>query len=156
MRRAPIRATIILMVFASVSSAGAKQGLAPFGSVPRFRIAATDINLSRPAQPFTYFDKVGRKFAILGFEIAVMRVFSVASWSNFGSMVISIALLGYGLAGTLLTFLEKRAERNADRWLATTASLVGPAMAVVYVVAQQLPFNPVMITTDIGICPRIR
>ena len=68
MRRAPIRATIILMVFASVSSAGAKQGLAPFGSVPRFRIAATDINLSRPAQPFTYFDKVGRKFAILGFE----------------------------------------------------------------------------------------
>ena len=85
---------------------------------------------------------------MIAYELAVMRCFAVGSWSNFGSMVISIALLGYGLAGTLLTFLEKRVERNADRWLSTSAALVGPAMAIVYVVAQQLPFNPVMITTD--------
>jgi hypothetical protein len=38
------------------------------GAVPRFRVEPTDINLSCPAQPFTYFDKVGRKFALLGFE----------------------------------------------------------------------------------------
>ena len=46
---------------------------------------------------------------VLGFEIEVMRVFSVGSWSNFGSMVISIALLGFGVAGTLLTFLGRAA-----------------------------------------------
>ena len=66
---------------------------------------------------------------MIAYELAVMRCFAVGSWSNFGSMVISIALLGYGLAGTLLTFLEKRVERNADRWLSTSAALVGPAMA---------------------------
>jgi SAM-dependent methyltransferase len=85
---------------------------------------------------------------MIAYELAVMRCFAVGSWSNFGSMVISIALLGNGLAGTLITFLEKRVERNADRWLSSTAVLVGPAMAIVYVVAQRLPFNPVMITTD--------
>ncbi|HVP90251.1 MAG TPA: hypothetical protein VMS75_03435, partial [Terriglobales bacterium] len=40
----------------------------PAGAVARFRIEPTDIELSRPAQPFTYFDKAGRKFALLGFE----------------------------------------------------------------------------------------
>lgn len=86
--------------------------------------------------------------ALVAYELAVMRCFAVGSWSNFGSMVISIALLGYGLAGTLLTFLEKRVERRADRWLSVSAALVGPSMALVHVAAQQLPFNPVMITTD--------
>ncbi len=85
---------------------------------------------------------------MVAYELAVMRCFSVGSWSNFGSMVISIALLGYGIAGTLLTFLESRVERNADRWLSWSAGLLGPAMILVHVAAQQLPFNPVMITTD--------
>ena len=84
----------------------------------------------------------------VAYELAVMRSFAVGSWANFGSMVISIALLGYGLAGTLLTFLEKRVERNADGWLRWTSALLGPAMALAHVAAQQLPFNPVMITTD--------
>ena len=39
--------------------------------------------------------------ALIAYELAVMRTFAVGSWSTFGSMVISIALLGYGLAGTL-------------------------------------------------------
>ena len=85
---------------------------------------------------------------MVAYELAVMRSFAVGSWSNFGSMVISIALLGYGLAGTLITFLEARVERNANRWLAWTAALLGPSMILVHVAAQQLPFNPVMITTD--------
>ncbi len=48
------------------AAAAGTTGLA--GAVTRFGIERTDINLSRPAQPFTYFDKVGRKFAILGAE----------------------------------------------------------------------------------------
>ena len=39
---------------------------------------------------------------LLAFELGIMRLFAVGSWSNFGSMVISICLLGFGLAGTLL------------------------------------------------------
>ncbi|HUX42516.1 MAG TPA: hypothetical protein VMV83_15215 [Rectinemataceae bacterium] len=86
--------------------------------------------------------------ALVAYELAVMRVFSVGSWSNFGSMVISIALLGYGIAGTILTLLEKRIAGNPDPWLAWSAALLGPAMAAAYCVAQLVPFNPVMITND--------
>ncbi|HVP18288.1 MAG TPA: hypothetical protein VMU36_04775 [Spirochaetia bacterium] len=84
----------------------------------------------------------------LAFEIEVMRVFSVASWSNFGAMVISIALLGFGLAGTLLTFLSSQVRRRPDLWLVTSSFALGPSMAVAHVLAQRVPFNPVLIASD--------
>ncbi|MBI3579443.1 MAG: hypothetical protein HY089_08570, partial [Ignavibacteriales bacterium] len=37
-------------------------------TIPAFKLAPNDIELHRLAQPGTYFDKVGRKFAILGYE----------------------------------------------------------------------------------------
>ncbi len=86
--------------------------------------------------------------AVLGFEIEVMRVFAVASWSNFGSMVISIALLGFGLAGTLLTLLQPRVRRSPDAWISSSAFALAPSMALAHAVAQQVPFNPVLIATD--------
>ena len=86
--------------------------------------------------------------AILGFEIDVMRVFAVASWSNFGSMVISIALLGFGLAGTLLTLLQARVRRAPDAWISSSAFALAPSIALAHAVAQQVPFNPVLIATD--------
>jgi hypothetical protein len=86
--------------------------------------------------------------ATLGFEIEVMRVFSVASWSNFGSMVISIALLGFGIAGTLLTLLQRRVRRSPDAWIASSAFALAPSIALAHTLAQQVPFNPVLIATD--------
>jgi glycogen debranching enzyme len=38
------------------------------GTVPEFRLEAGDLELRRDAQPRTPFDKVGRQFALLGFE----------------------------------------------------------------------------------------
>ena len=86
--------------------------------------------------------------AVLGFEIEVMRVFAVASWSNFGAMVISIALLGFGLAGTLLTLLQTRVRRSPDAWISSSAFALAPSMALAHALAQQVPFNPVLIATD--------
>jgi glycogen debranching enzyme len=66
MRHAAISATVFFLL--CVSAVANDQASAPAGSVPRFKIEPTNISLARPAQPFTYFDKVGRKFAVLGFE----------------------------------------------------------------------------------------
>jgi hypothetical protein len=88
--------------------------------------------------------------ALIAYEIAVMRTFAVGSWSNFGSMVISIALLGFGLAGTLLTFLQKLIWKKPNRWLSTSALLLMPSMATAHVLAQLVPFNPVMLVSDMG------
>lgn len=85
---------------------------------------------------------------LVAYELSVMRTFAVGSWSNFGAMVISIALLGMGLAGTLLTFFEAKIRAHADGWLKFSAWLLVPAMAAAQIAAQSVPFNPVMIGTD--------
>ncbi len=86
--------------------------------------------------------------ALIAYELAVMRTFSVGSWSSFGSMVISIGLLGIGLAGTLLTFFNESIKRNTDTWLRWSAMSLGPTMALAHVATQYVPFNPIMISTD--------
>ena len=77
-----------------------------------------------------------------------MRTFAVGSWSNFGHMVISIALLGFGLSGTLLTFIQHKVEPNAEQWLFGSAILFMPAVALAHLAAQHIAFNPVLITSD--------
>ena len=44
------------------------MALAEEGFIPSFRIEKDDLELFRLAQPNTYFDKVGRRFAVLGYE----------------------------------------------------------------------------------------
>jgi hypothetical protein len=87
-------------------------------------------------------------FSLIAFELGIMRVFSLGSWSNFGSMVISIALLGYGVAGVLLTFLQDKVRAHAPRWLAGSAVALPAVMALCFAVAQHVPFNPIFIITQ--------
>lgn len=84
----------------------------------------------------------------ISFQLGVMKTFSVGSWSTFGSMVISIALLGNGLAGTLLTFLNKKVRAHAEVWLRWSALALIPAMVLSHVTAQFIPFKPVLIASD--------
>jgi hypothetical protein len=80
--------------------------------------------------------------------IEIMRVFAVASWSNFGAMVISIALLGFALAGTALTLAGDRVRRNPDSWMIGSAVALAPSVAAAHTLAQRVPFNPVLIASD--------
>jgi hypothetical protein len=60
------RAAVVLwggFFLAGTAGWGAQEGL-----IPRFPIVRSEVELTRPAQPNTYFDKVGRKFALLGTE----------------------------------------------------------------------------------------
>ncbi len=58
------RPALFLLGFILVASALSAQT----GVIPRFALEPSDLTLSRPAQPGTYFDKAGRKFAVLGYE----------------------------------------------------------------------------------------
>ncbi len=86
--------------------------------------------------------------ALIGFELAIMRSFAVGSWSSFGSMVISIALLGFGLAGTLLVFIQKYIKKAPNFWMEVLSFAFMPAIALAHILAQQVPFNPVMIISE--------
>jgi len=70
--RVLIAAAVFVAFFAGGLSAAApavSQEIKPAeGSVPGFKIEPSPIELHRAAQPQTPFDKVGRKFALLGYE----------------------------------------------------------------------------------------
>jgi hypothetical protein len=86
--------------------------------------------------------------ALIAYELSTMRIFAVGNWSNFGSLVISTALLGFGISGTLLTFIINRVRADIDGWMVFSGMLFVPTMAFGYVVSQFIPFNPVFIGSD--------
>jgi hypothetical protein len=84
----------------------------------------------------------------IAYELYVMRIFSVGGWSNFGSLVISTALLGTGLSGIILTFIDEWVELYADIILSITAIFLPLLMAAAVAAAQTVPFNPVFLASD--------
>ena len=85
---------------------------------------------------------------LIAYQLYIMRTFRVGNWSNFGTLVISTALLGFGLSGTLLTLVGERVRRDIDRWLAWSAIAFLPLIALSHIVAQWIPFNPVFLGSN--------
>ena len=54
--------------------------------------------------------------SIVAYEIQLMHFFTIVQWYHFASMVISIALLGFGASGTLLSLYRKKMLQRAS-WL---------------------------------------
>lgn len=86
--------------------------------------------------------------SLIAFELYIMRIFSIGGWSNFGSLVISTALLGIGLSGIILTFITDWVTKQADRIMSICAITLAPAMTVAVLLAQLVPFNPVFLGAD--------
>jgi SAM-dependent methyltransferase len=87
--------------------------------------------------------------ATLLLELAFTRVLSVANWYHFGFLVISMALLGFGTSGVVLTLWTKLREKtSADRTLATLSLLFGAVTLVSYWLMQQIPFEPFQLLSD--------
>ena len=84
----------------------------------------------------------------ISYELYVMRIFSVGGWTNFGSLVISTALLGIGLAGIILTFLSEWVERWSEAILSVSAISLPLLMSLATIAAQLVPFNPVFLASD--------
>ncbi len=77
----------------------------------------------------------------LAYEVLLMRLFSIIQWHHFAYMIISLALLGYGASGALLTiFREKLLPRYAPIYLGSIA-LFGITTLSSYLISQQIPFN---------------
>jgi len=51
--------------------------------------------------------------AIIAFQLALIQILSISQWYHFAYMVISIALLGFGAAGSLLALFQKYLDCSA-------------------------------------------
>ena len=91
-------------------------------------------------------------FTSLAFEIALTRLFSISLSYHFGFMVISIAMLGIGASGTVLSLFPKLRNSSPDKPISHTIGtyglLIGATMALSYVLSNTLPFDPVRLSWD--------
>ena len=86
--------------------------------------------------------------AVIALQIGIMRIFSVGSWAHFGSFVVSLAMLGFGLTSAVMSVASRWFDRNW-RAVSTTALLAfGPLTVAANLVAQQVPFNAIFMISD--------
>ena len=83
----------------------------------------------------------------LVFEIALTRVFAVTQFYHFAFLIVSMALLGIGAAGSVLTAFPKVGAGGPRRW-ACVAGLQGVATIGAYYITNQLPFDSFAIAWD--------
>jgi len=86
--------------------------------------------------------------AVLGYEIALMRTLSVARWHHFAYMIVSVALLGFGASGTLLSLWGKRLLKRFDLSLFALAAAFALAIPYSFALAQRVPFDVFQLVWD--------
>jgi len=78
----------------------------------------------------------------LAYEVLLMRLFSIIQWHHFAYMMISLALLGYGMSGVFLALNRDRLVRLFPVAIMTNMLLFSIFAPGCFLLAQQIPFNP--------------
>jgi spermidine synthase len=107
---------------------------------------AVDLD-NRP--PITFYLSVGLVAgSIIALQIGIMRVFSVGSWAHFGSLVVSLAMFGFGLTSAVMCVGKGWFERHWQGAVKGALLAFGPLMVVCNLAAQQVPFNAIFLISD--------
>ncbi|MCI0507493.1 MAG: SAM-dependent methyltransferase [Gammaproteobacteria bacterium] len=99
------------------------------GNIPRFSIAL----ISATA---------------LCYEILLARLFAIIQWHHFAYMIISLALLGYGVSGAFLSVFAERLRNHFAATFIVNILLFGLALPACFLLAQHIPFNAEEILWD--------
>jgi hypothetical protein len=86
--------------------------------------------------------------AVIALQIVIMRIFSVGSWAHFGSMVVSLAMMGFGLTSVVMCAANAWFERNWNLVANLALLSFGPLMVIANLLAQQIPFNAIFLISD--------
>lgn len=110
--------------------------------------ASEDAPFAGPGRVALYLAVALVAGAVIVLQIGLMRVFSVGSWSHFGSVVVSLAMLGFGLASVIMCIANDWFTRHWRSVAAVSLLLCGPLMVASTLIAQAVPFNPVFLVSD--------
>lgn len=86
--------------------------------------------------------------AIIAYQIGIMRVFAVGTWSHFGSLVVSMAMLGFGVMSAVMCVGTRFFERHWSKLVALALFTFGPLMVLGNTAAQMVGFNPVELVAN--------
>ncbi len=90
---------------------------------------------------------------VLAYEVLLTRLFSIVLWHHFAYMIISAAMLGYGASGTALTLmkemlLKEKISPHFGAVYVIAAVALAVLMPAAFLLAQQIPFNPLELLWD--------
>ena len=85
--------------------------------------------------------------AVLALEIGLTRLFSYTIWYHFAYLTISVALLGYGAAGSALAAFPALGRPRVLAWWAVAAEV---GVIVALLVIRAVPLDPLALGSDPG------
>lgn len=91
-------------------------------------------------RPKIFFVIFLSSFSTLAYEITLTRIFSISLSYHFAFMIISIAMLGIGASGTVLSIFPRL--KNPSR-LGMDSLLLGISIPLTYLLAKAIPFDPI-------------
>ena len=101
-----------------------------------------------PSRPGVFIAVALLSAGVLGYEILLARLLAIVHWHHFAYMIIAVALLGFGAAGSLVAVLQGPLLRHF-RWVFGGAALgFGVGAPLAFALAQSLPFNALEIAWD--------
>ena len=86
--------------------------------------------------------------AVIALQISIMRIFSVGSWAHFGSLVVSLAMLGFGLTSAIMCVSTQWFDRRWRGLSILALAAFGPLAVASNLIAQQFPFNAIFLVSD--------
>ena len=84
-------------------------------------------------------------FSGLSYEIILIRTFSVSLWYHFAFMVISIAMLGIGAGGTMLSVFSRLKN---TQYLPVYSLMFSICLPASYLIINTIPFEPERLSWD--------
>ncbi len=87
--------------------------------------------------------------AVIAFQIILIQLLSIVQWHHFAYMVISVAMLGFGSAGTFVALFRNRLIKNFDHLLPAFLFISSAAIAAVFYIVQmeQIRFDSMLLFT---------
>ena len=89
---------------------------------------------------------------IIAYQLVVMQIFAITQWHHFGFMVISVALLGFGSAGTFLSIYSRRNINNYTSYIPWIIVVTGFLMLFAVPLSQLelIHFDSLLVFTNFG------
>jgi predicted membrane-bound spermidine synthase len=85
---------------------------------------------------------------ILTLQICIVRIYVLTSWVHFGSIVISVAMMGLGMAAMVVHVAARRSQVDLPHLSGAALLVLGPSVLACNVGAQRFVFNPIFLTSD--------
>src|SRR5215475_7043212 len=112
------------------------------------RLAPPQFELDLKPTPALYLAVGLEAGSVIALQIDIMRVFSVGSWAHFGSLVVSLAMLGFGLTSAVMCVAKNWFQRNWRGAAGVSLALFGPLAVAANLYVQRLGFNAIFLVSD--------